>query len=126
MDLTSPLIVADVQTTYPRDTRGMVASEIEELLRIEERALRTLYGVTSQTAATDAVLRDALLAAWPSFLQQIRQVAQETAGAASYSVTYNRAGVIDFTFPSFVAAMLSSVADAEDRPGAPSTTQLVR
>lgn len=126
MDLTSPLLAEDIQTAFPRDSRGMGAAEIEELLRVEEHALRTLYGVTRKDAEASEALRNAMIAAWPSFLQQVRQVASETAGAATYQVTYNRAGVIDFVFPSFVGTILSGVAEVGAAASAPSSTQLVR
>lgn len=126
MNLTSPLIVQDIRTFFERDARGKADEEIDEWLRVEERALRTLYGVTRTDTEADAVMRDAMLAAWPSFIQQVRQVASETAGASSYSVTFNRAGGSDFAFPSFVAAMLGGVADAAVAHSAPSSTQLVR
>lgn len=129
MELTSPLSVADLVAAFPRDTRSMGAGEggeLEVLLRVEERSLRAQFGVTGTDADTNAVLKDAMLAAWPSFLQQVRQEASVQTSADGATVTYNRAGVIDFTFPSFVAGMLRTVADADAVSAAPSSTQLVR
>jgi hypothetical protein len=129
MDLTSPVSDVEIVAAFPRDTRGMAGgegSELAVLLRLEERALRTQFGVTATDADTDAVLKDAMLAAWPSFIQQVRQEASVQATADGHDVTYNRAGVIDFTFPSFIGAMLRTVADPDSVSSAPSTTQLVR
>lgn len=129
MELTAPLTPTQLQAAYPRDTRNMSAAaggELEILLRLEERALRSQFGVTTVDAATNKILADAMLAAWPSFFQQLRQVASETAGADSHSVTYNRSGVVDFAFPHWVGAMLAGVADSAEIPGVPSYTQLTR
>lgn len=126
MTLTVPLLPSDLRTAYPRDTRGMEDTELTVLLRLEERALRNQFGVTDTREDTGAVLADAMLLAWPSFWQQVQQVAQEQTGATSYTVTYNRAGATDFAFPAFVGAMLSGVADPAAVPAAPAVTQLVR
>ena len=87
--------------------------ELEELLRIEEHALRAKFRVTSTDSSVDLVLRDVMLAAWPAFILQVRQEASVQAGTDSYSVTYARAGVVDFTFPDFVSSMLEAVRDKE-------------
>ena len=126
IELTNPLDAATLRTVYPRDLRAMEDGELAALLRLEERALRSQFGVTGTDAATDTVLLDAMLAAWPSFLQQVRQVAQEQAGADSFQVTYNRAGVIDFVFPAFLGAMLASASDPDDVPPGVPVTQLTR
>ncbi|MBW3631051.1 MAG: hypothetical protein KY464_17400 [Gemmatimonadetes bacterium] len=129
MELTAPVSPAQLQLVYPRDTRGMSATpggELEQLLRLEERTLRSLYGVVAVDADSSAALADAMLAAWPSFIQQVRQVASEDTGSARSGVTYNRPGVIDFAFPSFVGTILASVADPAEILSAPAVTQLVR
>ena len=126
MELTYPLLPDELQSAYPRDTRGMADGELDALLRIEERALRTLYGVVGTDSATNEILADAMLAAWPSFLQQVRQVASEDAGADTYRVTFNRPGVIDFQFPPFIGTILASVADAAETAFTPAVTQWVR
>lgn len=126
MKLTTPLLPEDLRLAFPRDTRGMADGELESLLRVEERALRTQFGVIGTDAATSEALMDALLVAWPSFLQQVRQEASIQTGADSHQVTYNRAGVIDFTFPAFVGTILARVADAAEIAAAAAVTQLVR
>lgn len=128
MELSTPVSPEQLQLVFPRDTRGMSAvpgGELEQLLRLEERAIRTLYGVVATDEDTNLVLADAMLAAWPSFLQQVRQVASEDSGATRAGVTY-RTGVGDFSFPSFVGTILSRVADGAEGPGAPAVTQWVR
>jgi hypothetical protein len=122
MTLTAPVLAADLQLAYPRDTRGMEAGELDALLRLEERALRSQYRVSDTTAETDAVLADAMKAAWPTFLQQVRNVAAEDVNADGVSVNYSRAGVVDFAFPKFIAAMLAPYADASGT----NTIRLVR
>lgn len=126
MEYTSPLAVTELRVVYPRDTRAMADEELDALLRLEERALRTQFGVTSTAGAINDALADAMLAAWPSFLQQLRQVASEDAGADGYRVTYNRPGVIDFAFPAFIGTMLAGIADSAAGISAPSVTELVR
>lgn len=125
MKLTDPVEIYDLRDAYPRDTHGMEDSELLVLLRIEERALRSTYGVVSTGAETDAALADAMLAAWPSFRAQVRQVAQESANAEGASVTYAKKGD-EFTFPGFIGRMLESYADPDRSAAAPSVTQLVR
>ena len=90
MDLTNPLSVAQLRAAFPRDTRGMEDDELLVLLEVEEHAIRSQYAVIRTDADSADPLRRALIAAWPSFLIQVRQIAQQTAGAANYSVTFNR------------------------------------
>jgi hypothetical protein len=129
MKLTEPITAEEMAAVYPRDTRGMETTELESLVRLEERVLRSMYGVTSTRPAHDLILRDAMIAAWPSFIQQIRNVATETAGANSHTVTFNRSGgsghgSADLTFPSFIGNMLASIVDPNAQPN--TITQLVR
>ena len=126
MDLTNPLSVAQLRVAFPRDTRGMEDAELLVLLEVEEHAIRSQYAVIRTDADATDPLRRALIAAWPSFLIQVRQIAQQTAGAANYSVTFNRSGVIDFTVPAFLGSILADLVEVEWPHQAPSTTELVR
>lgn len=123
MELTHPASSEDIRTAYPRDTRGMELAEISVLLRACERAIRAQFGVVRTDEAADGPMRDAIIAAWPSFIQQVRQVKAESVGTDSASVTY---GSGDIAFPGFIGMILFGVMDETAARYAPSYTQLVR
>lgn len=125
--LTNPLSSDDLKWAMPRETAGMAHGELDAKLEMLEYALRATFGITGKDSATNAVLRQAMRLGWPSFLAQVRQVAQETAGATSASRTYARAGVLDFVWPAMVTHVLAPVADEEAAAAEPpTTTRLVR
>lgn len=124
--LTFPVEAAEIQALYPRETAGMGATEIDGLLEAEEYALRSEFGVTNTDADTDLALAQAMKLAWHSFRMQVRQVSQESVGATQAAVTYARAGVIDFQWPSFVSAVLAPVATESSVPSPPAVTVLER
>lgn len=124
MILIGPVDASALRATYPRDTLGMEDGEISVLLELEETALREQFSVTGTDASTTAALRRAMLLGWHSFLQQVRQVAQEQADADGHTVTYNRPGVIDFAWPAFVGAVLRRVADPVEVAAAAAPTEI--
>lgn len=124
--LTTPLTAEGLRAAHAQLLRGIEDPQLEVWLRIQERALRSQYRVLSTAAECDVALADAMIASWPSFMQQVRQVAQETASVDSHQVTYNRPGVIDFAFPAFVGSMVSEFVEEDDALAAPTTTELVR
>lgn len=125
MDLTKPLEVADLRAAFPRDTIAMEGGELGALLDVEEHALRADFGISSTGEAVDEVLARAMIAAWPVFLQQVRNVSQESVGS-SISVTYAQASSVSFEWPGFVATILGEFSDADSSAAGPATTKLVR
>lgn len=127
IQLTSPLGADELRLAFPRALRAVDDTELEVWLEIEEQALRAQFGVTERSADSDTALRRAMLAAWPSFHAQVRQIAQESTSTDGHSVTYARARADqDFAFPAFVATILADYVDADASTSAPSTTELVR
>jgi len=126
VNLTSPISVNEIRSAYPRDTRGMEEAEIATYLEDLEFALRRTYGVVRTDHEADGALRFAMRRAWPSFLQQVHQIASVDASTNGHSVTYNRPGIVDLAFPKFIGDMLASVSDADLIQRIPSTTELVR
>jgi hypothetical protein len=110
--LTSPLAVSELRVVHPRNLLGVDDGELMVLLEIEEAALRAEFGVSGTTAEVNAGLRRAMIAGWPSFRIQVGQKASEDVGTDGYRTSFNRAGVVDFAWPAFVAAILAPVADA--------------
>lgn len=125
-ELTNPVTAEQLRAAFPRSLRAVEDAELTVWLGIEEHALRSQFGVTDTSDDADVALRHAMIIAWPSFHAQVRQVSQETSSTDQHSVTYARAGVLDFTFPSFVSSILREFADAESAATGPSTTDLVR
>lgn len=123
--LSHPVSVDDLREAFPRALLASADVELARWLDIEERALRSQYGVTALTQAADGALADAMIFAWPSFQQQVRNIAQESASPDGHSVTYAQAQKDKaFTFPSALTLMLGPFAD--EGSAAPSTTELVR
>lgn len=126
MELTTPLAPADLRAALPREVTGMEDAEIQPQLEILEHALRAQFGVVGVDADTDEVLARAMVAAWPSFRAQLRQVSQEESSASGSQVSYARAGVLDFVWPAFVGSILAGVSRAASSAAAPAVTELVR
>lgn len=122
--LTNPVDADDLRAAFPRALNAVGDAELEIWLEIEERAIRTQYGVTADTTKSDDILYAAMIAAWPSFQQQVRNVSSESASTRGSSINYGKGG--DFEFPPFIGSMLSLIANTDDFPAAPSTTELVR
>jgi hypothetical protein len=123
--ITNPLTVPRLTAAYPRATRGMGEPEIHAFLEMLEHALRSQFGVTSSSAITNTALSRAMLAAWPSFLIQIRQITSESTNAEGSSTTY-ATSADSFAFPAFVSTVLAPFIDADAGVAAPSTTRLER
>jgi len=123
--LTEPVASDDLTAAYPRSTRGMSATEIETKLRILERALRSTYCILDQSSDCDSVLADAMIAAWPSFLVQLEQVASKQTSPDSHAVRYATAST-KFDFPAIIGTMLGDYVDVDAVGAPPSTTKLER
>lgn len=123
--LTNPVEPGHLRAAYPRLLNAIGDEELLIWLPIEERALRSAFGVTDLKPATDQLLRDAMIAAWPAFQQQIRQVSSESTSTRGNSTTYAK-GEQSFAFPAFIGGMLAGVIDDDASLAAPSTTELVR
>lgn len=117
--LTEPIIPADLRTAYPDEVRGMDDDQLRALLQVHEYALRAQYRVTRVDADSDAAIAAAIIASWPSLLQQVRSVASESVGIGSASVVYGQTGALQF--PRVVSSMLHPVSD-----GGGSSIRLVR
>lgn len=126
MELTQPVTTEDLRAAYPRDTANMEVGELAVMLEIYEDALRSSFGISRTDEDADQALRRAMLLGWPSFVVQVRQVSSMTAGTERFQAVYNRAGVVDFEWPSFVRLVLSRVGDPTVAAAAPHITQLVR
>jgi hypothetical protein len=105
--LTQPLRATDIRAAHPRSLLAVTDEEIDTWLPILESALRSQYTITQMDSSTDEVLGMAMIAAWPSFQQQIRNVANEGASPEGYNATYGA----KFTFPAVVGVILAPVSD---------------
>jgi hypothetical protein len=123
MELTSPVEVYDLHDAHP-ETRAEPNETLLSLLEVLERVLRAEFSVQRTDDVATAALRAAMLAGWPSFRHQIRQVSQETIGTESYSMTVARAGSAEFVWPRLIGSLLAGVADQGAVP--PAVTYLVR
>lgn len=113
-ELTTPLTPSEVRTAHA-EAQGLSDGTIGTLLRIAERAIRAQYHVSRTDAEADATLGDAILAAWPTFVVQVRNIASESVGTDGASVTY--AVPLDLRWPTFLSAMLASVSDYPSASG---------
>lgn len=125
VDLTHPVDASDLREAYPRALRAVEDGEIDIWLEILEDALRRRYGVltTSADERAEAALRRAMLACWPSFYHQVRNITSERASVDGHTVEYGLADNRSFEFPAFVGNML---ADFGTGAAGPTTTLLVR
>lgn len=125
VDLTHPLAAADLREAYPRALRAVKDTEVDIWLEILEDALRTRYGVrtTSTDQRGEAALRRAMIACWPSFYHQVRNLSSERTSVDGYSAEYGREKNRDFDFPGFLSSILGPFGTGE---AGPTTTELVR
>ncbi len=119
--LSRPTSVDDLRAAYPRALLASEDDELELWLDIAEHALRSHFHVTELSSDIDDALGRAIIAAWPSLQQQVRQIAQESASPDGHSVSYAR-GEESFNFPPFLSVMLGAYGPGD----APTTTELVR
>lgn len=106
-----------------REARTLTDPELTALLELEERVIRSDFGVYGTDADTNEALGPAMLAGFSSFRKQMAQTTHETVGSDTYS--YN-VGVVEW--PRMVGLILGPVIDydaAAELQG-PSVTSLVR
>lgn len=121
--LSHPISADEVRAAFPRALAAVGDTELEVWVETAEYVIRSQFNVTRRDAESDEALRRAVVAAWPSFMQQVRNVSTESSSAEGHSVTYARGERDTFAFPAIVSTILRRVTDDAD---APTTTELVR